>query len=100
MVRHEPVSTEADIEMACRFLVQWPGVTTVWLFGSAARGRTMDWRSDLDFAVEGLAPTEHGRAWSELDQIVRREVDLVRWEDAGPVLRDQIQQWGRVLYER
>ena len=67
MIRHEPASIEADIETACRFLAEWPGVTTVWLFGSAANGH---------------------------------ELDLVRWEDAGPVLRDQIQRWGRVLYER
>ena len=71
----------------------------IWLFGSAAKGRPLDWRSDLDFAVEGMASAERYRAWAELDERMTLPVDLVLLEKADPVLRDEILRWGKVLYE-
>ena len=90
---------ELEIRKAVEFLSHWPGVRRVWLFGSAAKGRGLDWRSDLDFAVEGMASTEQYRAWSELDAQMKIPVDLVLVEAANPVLRDEILRWGRVIYE-
>ena len=46
---------ERETARAVRLLCPWPGVKRIWLFGSAAKGGPWDWRSDLDFAVEGLA---------------------------------------------
>src|ERR1051325_10417764 len=87
----------AEIARALRLLLRHEGVHRVWLFGSAARGGRLDFRSDLDFAVEGLAEPDLGRAWSELDENVKLPVDLVRWERAGPTLRAQIVQRGKLL---
>jgi len=90
---------ERELEIATAFLSAQAGVTRVWLFGSAAKGRRLDWRSDLDFAVEGLSASALPGAWSELDARLSYPVDLVRWEEASEDLRAQIRAWGKVLYE-
>jgi predicted nucleotidyltransferase len=75
------------------------GEAAVWLFGLAARGLALDWRSDLDFTVEGLAPEHLERAWAGLDEAVRLPVDLVRLETASPALREAVARDARLLYE-
>jgi predicted nucleotidyltransferase len=90
---------DTEIRKAVTFLSQWPGVRRIWLFGSAARNRRLDWRSDLDFAVEGMDATEQCRAWAELDERMTIPCDLIRWETADPVLRGEIFRSGKVLYE-
>ena len=67
------------------------GASRVWLFGSLARGRPQDDRSDIDLAVEGLPPHLYYRMVSELDQLVHCTVDLVEFENASPRLRSQIE---------
>jgi predicted nucleotidyltransferase len=91
---------ETEIAAAIRSLSRWSGVCRIWLFGSAARGaERLDWRSDLDFAVEGMSSEVHCRAWSELDEAVSLPVDLVRWEGANGLLREQIKTRGKIIYE-
>ncbi|MBX3746980.1 MAG: nucleotidyltransferase domain-containing protein [Verrucomicrobiae bacterium] len=94
-----PGELEEEIARAVQFLSAQPGVRQVWLFGSAVRGWRLDWRSDLDFAVAGLAPDALYGGWSRLDSLLRGPVDLVRIEDASPLLRSQILDHGRLLYE-
>jgi predicted nucleotidyltransferase len=88
-----------EIQKAVEFLSHWRGVRRIWLFGSAAKGRRLDWRSDLDFAVEGMAPSDRYRAWAELDEQMRIDVDLVILETANAVLRCEILGSGTLLYE-
>ena len=88
-----------EIAKAVAFLSRWPGVRRIWLFGSAARNRRLDWRSDLDFAVEGMVTSEQYRAWSELDEQMKIPCDLVLWETIDPVLRGEILRTGKILYE-
>jgi len=90
----------ADVRKAVDYLSGLPGVRRIWLFGSAAKGRALDARSDLDFSIEGLASTALCGTWSELDQRLDHEVDLVRWEEASEALRHQIRTHGILLYER
>lgn len=80
-------------------LLHYPDIRRVWIFGSFARGRRPDWRSDLDLAVEGLPADLQARLWSELDQAISIPVDVVRWETAGALLRAEIHKWGKLLYE-
>jgi len=94
-----PESVGRDTAAAVGLLARWPGVTRVWLFGSVAKGRLLDWRSDLDLAVQGMAAGDQGRAWAELDETVTLPVDLVRWETANPALREEIARWGKLLHE-
>jgi len=90
---------ETETIKAVEFLSRWPGVRRVWLFGSAAKGRRLDWRSDLDFAVEGMASADRYRAWSLLDQQMTIPVDLLLLEFATDELRNEIMQSGKLLYE-
>jgi predicted nucleotidyltransferase len=90
---------DRQVRRAVEFLSTWPGVHRIWLFGSAAKGRRLDWRSDIDLAVEGLPESERYRAWSELDSRLEVPVDLVLLEKADPALRKEILTWGRVIYE-
>jgi predicted nucleotidyltransferase len=94
-----PEAVQGDLDRALEYLARLPGIRRVWFFGSAAKGRPLDFRSDLDFAIEGLPATELGRIWSELDQRLRSPVDLVRWEEASEALRAQIEEHGILLHE-
>jgi len=93
-----PAAIVQDVAHAVGHLSSIPGVSRIWLFGSAARHRPLDWRSDLDFAVEGLPLGREFQAWSELDEITSRPIDLIRCEDASPLLRSEIQK-GILIYE-
>jgi uncharacterized protein len=94
-----PPVAEADIRSAVARLSREPGVCRVWLFGSLAKGRQPDFRSDIDLAVEGLPRERVLTVWAELDETLRLPPDLVRWEEANPALRAQIERWGIVIYE-
>ena len=72
------------------------------LFGSAARG-TMRVDSDIDI---GILPRDSEMPLAEeldlqlaLCRVAGREVDLVRLDNAGTVLRFQIARDGRALFE-
>jgi predicted nucleotidyltransferase len=73
------------------------GARRVWLFGSLARGRQPDFRSDVDLAVEGLPGEQYFRLVSELQSLVCSPVDLVEMERAPAALRDRILAEGVVL---
>ena len=74
----------------------------ILLFGSRARGDADD-RSDIDLAVK--APAVSDEDWLKLLGKVEEQpwtllhVDLVRWEESSPRLREAIAREGVVLYE-
>ena len=70
------------------------GVERVVLFGSLATGEVNS-NSDVDLAVEGLAPARYFAALADLMALFRGPVDLVRIEDAPPSLRHRIESEGR-----
>jgi predicted nucleotidyltransferase len=88
-----------NVAVATELLSRRSGVKRIWLFGSAAKGKNLDWRSDLDFAVEGLQAEELERTWSELCPRIDLPVDLVRWEAASAALKEEVRRWGKLLYE-
>jgi predicted nucleotidyltransferase len=88
-----------NVAMAAELLSRRSGVKRVWLFGSAAKGKNLDWRSDLDFAVEGLPADQLERTWSELCPRLDLPLDLVRWEAASGALKEEVRRWGKLLYE-
>lgn len=95
-----PPVAQADVQRAVDLLSCDPHVNRIWLFGSLAKGRNPDFRSDIDLAVQGLAPERTLSTWAELDEALRLQPDLVRWEEANPTLRDEIEHWGILVYER
>ena len=95
-----PPSAQADLEAAVGILSRCPEVRRIWLFGSLAKGRKPDFRSDIDLAVEGLPAEQHLSVLALLDEALRLPPDLVRWEEANQTLRDEIERWGILVYER
>jgi predicted nucleotidyltransferase len=75
-------------------LLRRHGASRVWLFGSLARGREPDFRSDVDLAVQGLAAEHYYRLVSELQWLFGVPVDLVEIERAPAALRSRILQEG------
>jgi predicted nucleotidyltransferase len=98
-LKSQELDLPKEIRSARQSLTQWPGIRRIWLFGSAAKGRKLDWRSDLDFAVEGLDKHDLMLAWAKLDEAVTWPVDLVRVEETHPALRQEIYKWGQLIHE-
>ena len=72
-----------DLATIVDYFARRGDVKRVIFFGSAVRpGVRPDWRTDLDFAVEGLPGDLHARAWAELDALTSRPLDLIRMEEA------------------
>lgn len=86
---------------------RWPSLAGVWLFGSARSGPGFRRHSDLDLAVEGLAPADQSAALGLVEPVVDRameaageagcSIDLVRLEDLAPHWRERILQRGQRL---
>jgi predicted nucleotidyltransferase len=94
------VPARQDVRTAVGILSAFAGVRRIWVFGSVGKGRRLDFRSDLDLAVEGLAAEDHFRAWGHLDEAMQLQPDLVRWEEANETLRSEVNRWGFLVYER
>jgi predicted nucleotidyltransferase len=73
------------------------GATRVWVFGSVAKGRRLDFRSDIDFAVEGIAAAHFLRVGAELENLLDFPVDLIELERASAALRAQVESHGILL---
>jgi len=88
-------------EICSRLLVDRFGARKVYLFGSLASGRMPHERSDIDLAVEGLAPGGvYWRALAELWKCLPPgiQLDLVPIEDAEPGLAERIFKEGELLH--
>jgi predicted nucleotidyltransferase len=94
MAPRPDVATRLGLARKGAEMLRARGARRVVLFGSLARGRPQDERSDIDLAVEGLPPALFFRTLSELDVALDIDVDLVALEDAPPALRTQIEQFG------
>ena len=69
------------------------GAERVVLFGSVAREERLSPHSDLDLAVEGLAPMAYYRAVARLQSIPEEiDVDLVRLESCRDSLRQTVDE--------
>ena len=85
----EAARTTADL------LRQHYGATRVRLFGSVLHSGRFHERSDVDLAVEGLAPADYLRAWALLnDSSADFEVDLVDPRDCSPYIWKAVEREG------
>jgi len=70
-------------------------VRRVVVFGSLAHAAWLIPDSDVDMAVEGLAPKDYWQAWRIVEEIIGdRPVDLVEIEAARESLRQAIERDG------
>lgn len=74
------------------------GATRVWVFGSLTRPWFHE-GSDVDLAVEGIAPDRTGVAWDRAIEVVGGPVDLVAIEEADEGLRRRILESGQLILE-
>jgi len=76
-------------------------VAVLYLFGSAATGR-MHQTSDIDIAIMvGAGLSEYDRIEMEttLSNLLARDVDLVVFARASPLLQHQILKYGHLVHE-
>ena len=76
-------------------------IAAVYLFGSAATGKDRR-NSDLDLAIisKKIIPAhERLKIEMELSNRLRRDVDLVVFGQASPLLQHQILKYGRLVSE-
>lgn len=85
----------ATARQAAALLKHRFGVRRVILFGSLADSDWFSVDSDIDLAVEGLAPDDYWEAWRLVEGVIReRSVDLVEIELTGEALRQAIERHG------
>lgn len=79
-------------EECVRVLKERFGARKVYVFGSVTGGTPWHDRSDVDIAVEGLAPQDYMRALSALYELLPPglELDLITLEEAPPELAAHI----------
>ncbi len=70
------------------------GAKQVIAFGSLVRQGPSDERSDIDLAVDGIAPAEFFRAAADAAAVCEFELDVVDWVHASPSLRSEISREG------
>ena len=94
--RQRAARFRASLPAARELLCARLGAGQVWVFGSLARGDARE-TSDVDLAVEGLAPERYFSALADLMALFGGPVDLVRIEEASPSLTQRIRDEGQAL---
>ncbi len=85
-------------QAAAQVLRERYGATQVILFGSVAHGQGFHPESDIDLAVEAIAPADFWRAWAALDPIDPSfEINLIAVEEASSSLQTVLDAEGVVL---
>jgi len=104
--RSEPVAVSPEVEetrkqlltrvhKAAAALKSRFAVRRVVIFGSLAHAAWLVPNSDVDLAVEGLAPKDYWQAWRMVEEMISdRPVDLVEIESVGESLRQAIERDG------
>jgi len=78
-------------------LVREFGASRVYLFGSLAQEGQFHERSDVDLAVEGLAPERFFKAWAAAGACSDVPIELVDLDEVGEPMRALILQYGELL---
>ena len=104
----EPKSEQTDqiSEDLCRRIVDFgsrhAGIEAIYIFGSAATARDRA-GSDIDVAImaRGRVNGMERVQWeTSLSNTLRKDVDLVIFGQATPLLQHQILKYGHLIYER
>lgn len=88
-----------EARRAAKLLAERYGVTRVLLFGSLVSHRRFRPESDIDLAVEGLAPERFFTADAELAGEISFPIDLKVLSDFPSESRARIEREGVVLYD-
>lgn len=79
---------------------KYPEIKRIFLFGSILKKAKFFSNSDVDFAVEGLKGENYFALFSDLEDLCRREIQLIELENCRETLKKHIIEKGEVIYER
>lgn len=88
----------SEARQLARLLADEYGVDRVYLVGSMTHGRIHS-QSDIDLAVEGLAPELYWKASAHLERHSKIAVDLIDLDGADTVRANRLRKGGVVLVE-
>ena len=95
--------SSADIKLSLADYFKHQPVERVWLFGSFARGEETE-NSDVDLLVDLDHTQPVGLRffgmWSELEQLLGRNVDLVTESGLADYARESVNRDKIIVYER
>jgi predicted nucleotidyltransferase len=87
----------AEAVRVAEMLVREFGARRVYLFGSLAQeGRFQKW-SDVDLAVQGIAPERFFKAWTAAGAYSDVPIELVDLDEVGEPMRELILEYGELL---
>ncbi len=90
----------AAVEAVAALMAHYPGVTAAYLFGSILRPGAFHSHSDIDIAVEGLAPEAYSSLWRDLEVALPHWfIDLRELPAAGSFTK-LVKLTGQKIYER
>lgn len=90
-----------DICQIRQFCSKFDEIAAAYVFGSAATGRNRP-KSDIDLAImvkRKITAMERVEMETALSNLLRRDVDLVAFDQGSPLLQHQILKHGRLVYE-
>ena len=83
----------AEAGRVAQVLVREFGASRIYLFGSLAQeGRFHEW-SDVDLAVEGIAPERFFKAWAAAGAYSDVPIELVDMDEVGEPMRTLILEY-------
>jgi len=84
------------------FGLKYNQIVAIYIFGSTATGRYRS-ESDIDIAIMirgSLEGMERVQLETSLSNLLKRDVDLIIFGDATPLLQHQILKYGYLVFER
>jgi predicted nucleotidyltransferase len=85
---------------AAAVLARYPSVITAYLFGSVLRPGSFHPKSDIDIAVEGLAPEAYSSLWRDLEEALPHWFVDLRELPTGASFTELVKLTGKKIYER
>lgn len=92
---------ETLYEMISDFGLRHNQIVAIYMFGSTATGRYRN-GSDIDIAIMirgSMDGMERVQLETWLSNLLERDVDLIIFGDANPLLQHQILKYGRLVFE-
>ena len=96
------VPLDPAVRLAIEMLDQRGDLSTLWVFGSHAKGTARS-DSDLDLAAlfaRPINPLELADLAADLSVAIGRAVDLIDLDRASPILAHQVLKYGRLFVDR
>jgi len=87
----------SEARRVAQVLVHEFGANRVYLFGSLVQDGRFHERSDVDLAVEGIAPERFFKVWAAATSHAGVPIELVDLDEVGEPMRTLILQYGELL---